>query len=197
MFITSFSSSFDRAIHWTLMEPMVENLKTYRMRESPQILLNPTAALPYVRDIVLAASQLLARGIVHMDMKLDNLLLDAADRVRLCDFGAAVKCMYPSSADGAGPTDWMQACSRRKFHGNPAHFAPEVHRLLSTPSAVSGKEPILLRVDKQPVFDCGRCIYELITAVAGRRMEERAECDADAFLKVKLQCDEKRNNRPE
>ena len=40
-------------------------------------------------DIASALTFLHSHGIVHRDLKPDNILLDASDRVKICDFGEA------------------------------------------------------------------------------------------------------------
>jgi len=67
----------------------------------------------YMRDIIMGLEYIHAIGIAHMDIKPENLLLDANDRVKLADFGVSTIC-------GHG-----QGGKIRKFSGTPAFTAPE------------------------------------------------------------------------
>merc|ERR1719410_1205638 len=67
----------------------------------------------YMRDIIMGLEYIHAIGIAHMDIKPENLLLDANDRVKLADFGVSTIC------------DHGQGGKIRKFSGTPAFTAPE------------------------------------------------------------------------
>jgi serine/threonine protein kinase len=94
-------------------------------------------------EVALQAARALAYcaclGLTHRDVKPSNLLVDAAGRVRLCDFGLAALC---SGADPARP------------YGSPGYAAPEQIADPETPDA---------RVD---VYALGCTLWHL---VVGRR----------------------------
>ncbi|CAG9464317.1 unnamed protein product [Pedinophyceae sp. YPF-701] len=73
-------------------------------------------AQEYFRQLVGAVEYLHVNGVVHGDIKPDNLLLSAQGRVKLIDFGSSV--VLPSSGD-----DTMQ-----RTYGTPAFCAPEIAR---------------------------------------------------------------------
>ena len=73
----------------------------------------------YFTQIWYAVAYIHSFGIAHMDIKLDNLLLDEYFNIKLADFGVAIDV----SATG-GFADWI--C------GTPGYIAPEVVHLLPT-----------------------------------------------------------------
>ncbi|GBG24787.1 Protein kinase, putative [Hondaea fermentalgiana] len=54
-------------------------------------------AAKYIRDIALALQKCHARGVVHMDVKLDNILCTAGNVAKLCDFGVAEQMHHPNA----------------------------------------------------------------------------------------------------
>ena len=53
--------------------------------------ITPTKALTLVTELAEVMSFLHSKGILHRDLKPDNLLLDANDHIKVCDFGLAKK----------------------------------------------------------------------------------------------------------
>jgi BR serine/threonine kinase len=70
-------------------------------------------ALDYFRQILLAVEYLHNLGIVHRDLKAENILLDACDQAKLADFGYA---------------RWVGAGLSTTSCGSPHYAAPEVVR---------------------------------------------------------------------
>lgn len=79
------------------------------------------------------------QGIIHCDVKPNNLLVDAKDRLHLTDFGLAF----------SGPADSAQ---QRGMHGTPAFMAPE--------QVASWWGPIDRRTD---VYGVGAVLFTLLT----------------------------------
>ena len=75
--------------------------------------LDPVRALRIGIDVARALEEAAARGVVHRDIKPDNIMLTLDGRVKLTDFGIA------RQAGGAGLT------SAGAFVGTPAYAAPE------------------------------------------------------------------------
>jgi [calcium/calmodulin-dependent protein kinase] kinase len=65
----------------------------------------------YLRDLVMGLEHLHALGVVHMDIKPENLILDSEDRLKIIDFGVAMIVKGDSKI--------------RKYQGTPAFTPPE------------------------------------------------------------------------
>ncbi len=83
------------------------------LREGP---LAPARALKVLRDIAEGLAEIHAKGIVHRDLKLENVLL-ARDRARLLDFGIA------RLAEAEGPGQVMTQAGM--VLGTPEYLSPE------------------------------------------------------------------------
>jgi len=78
------------------------------------------------RQVLQGLQYLHAHGVIHGDVKPDNLAFSAGGRVKLIDFGSSVVCpRRPSSAPGAPPTYDDELF---KAAGTPAFLPPEVCR---------------------------------------------------------------------
>ncbi len=72
-----------------------------RWRDVP--LLSYEDAKPWLRDMLEAAFYLQQQGIVHLDIKLNNMLVNRDGHITLCDFGCAVhlpevRCAFDTKA---------------------------------------------------------------------------------------------------
>lgn len=54
-------------------------------------------AAKYIRDLALALKKCHEKGVVHMDVKLDNILCTEDNVAKLCDFGVAEQMLHPNS----------------------------------------------------------------------------------------------------
>lgn len=95
----------------------------------------PRAAAELMLGVLDALAHAHASGVVHRDLKPSNILIDAAGRARVTDFGIAA-----SLGDGAGATP----------AGSPGYLSPE---------AVHGKSP----APSMDVFAAGLVLAELMT----------------------------------
>jgi alkyl hydroperoxide reductase subunit AhpC/predicted Ser/Thr protein kinase len=107
-----------------------------------------------------------ARGIVHGDLKPGNVMIDAADGVKIMDFGLARRRL-PEVGSSESPS-WDQE-TLQGLSGTPAYMSPEQ----------SQGQPITPASD---VFSLGLILYELIE---GRRV-----ISADNIVEVLRQLDE-------
>lgn len=76
------------------------------------------AAKAYFLQLLRALEACHAAGVVHRDVKLENILLDAQFNLKLCDFGLAVAARWGDSADDIVV---------RGESGTAMYMAPEVH----------------------------------------------------------------------
>ena len=102
-------------------------------------------------EVARALAEAHARGIVHRDVKPSNLLINAAGRVKVLDFGLALRRGGP-----AAPTDSTASATVRDVAGTLAYMAPEQAKGL----------PVDARAD---VHAFGAVLYELLS---GRRAFE-------------------------
>jgi len=104
----------------------------------------PCAVREKAREIIIRVAEALghihAHGIVHRDVKPDNILVNAEAEIRLIDFSSAI----------AGMAKWLPFV--RKSEGTPSYIAPEqIRRHRATPAA--------------DMYSLGATVYEMF---AGR-----------------------------
>jgi RNA polymerase sigma factor (sigma-70 family) len=85
-----------------------QNLEQVRHRQTVSV----TDAIRWVRDAARAVAFAHQNGIIHCDLKPSNILLDKDGRVRVTDFGLAVRVFEPDR-------------DQRLWAGTPAFMAPE------------------------------------------------------------------------
>ena len=82
----------------------------------------------YVAEIALGLSQLHLFGIVHRDLKLENVLVKRSGHIAICDFGTS-KTLKRTATDGGGGGGGDARGSQpftRSIIGTPAYMAPEM-----------------------------------------------------------------------
>jgi len=89
----------------------------------------------YASEIVAALFFLATRGVMHRDVKANNVMLNDIGHLVLCDFGSAATVFDPSCFQrviGAGGTEPERVLERRCFTvcGTEAYMAPEMRVLL-------------------------------------------------------------------
>src|SRR5262249_17309817 len=119
-----------------------ETLRALLDRDGP---LEERRAARILRDVAAAVAAAHARGVVHRDLKPDNVVLLDGDRVRVLDFGVA-KLVGPEADEG--PAITVDA----RVVGTPAYMAPE---------QVEGAT-IDARAD---VWALGVTLYELVSGI--------------------------------
>jgi serine/threonine protein kinase len=113
-------------------------------------------ALRIVRAAAEAVEHAHQRGILHRDLKPDNILLDADGRVRIADFGL-------SKQIGAGPAD--QGSERADSPANLTHSG----QILGTPSYMAPEQALGKQQALGPptdVYALGGVLYFLLTGQA-------------------------------
>ena len=129
-------------------------------------------ALSFARELADALGHAHARGVLHCDIKPENVLIDEAGHVRLSDFGIA-RWLTPSP--GA-----LTRTSR--VMGTPPYMSPE---------AMAGRTPDA-RMD---VYSLGVLLAEMITGSARLPPSERS-MDAELYAFVKRLTDPNPEGRP-
>ena len=100
--------------------------------------LPPREAVAFMLDVLEAVAAAHAAGVVHRDLKPSNILIDAAGRARVMDFGIAARIRKSGPADPTLPTE-----------GTLGYLAPE---------AASGAAPSA----SMDIFSAGVVLAELI-----------------------------------
>lgn len=120
------------------------SLKEYRANT----LVTEPMARYFFSQIISAVLYMHLHGIAHMDLRLENCLLDNNGCVRLCDFGNAMS--FSVDEDSRQITDTVR---RGMVAGTLTNMPPEMLLLQSNYSA-----------RKVDVWCCGLILYELLTA---------------------------------
>jgi len=122
-----------------LVMEFVDGVNLRQMMRDRRLL--PEEALAIVPPVCQALQYAHDQGIVHRDIKPDNLLLDKQGRVKIADFGIAK--ILGRSAPGAGET--------REVLGTPRYMAPE---------QVQQPQRVDHRAD---IYSLGIVLYEMLT----------------------------------
>jgi Protein kinase domain len=110
--------------------------------------MSPVNAAKLVAAVAHGLAAAHSRGVLHRDIKPGNILLDASEHPRLCDFGLAIQ----AGSDANLP---VEATKRRAIVGTPAYISPEV---------AAGLEATPL----SDVFSLGATLRALVTGVDPR-----------------------------
>lgn len=93
--------------------------------------LPPPIAARIIRDVARGVAAAHARGIVHRDIKPSNILLTAADKPLITDFGLSIALPPEPARDGAapGPRDGLTITAHSgRVTGTPSFMSPEQAR---------------------------------------------------------------------
>ncbi len=104
-------------------EPAASETVTLSSSDKPQTVLTPQQLLPFLEGAAAALQYAHDNGIIHLDVKPANLLLDSSDRLLLADFGVSALL-----------EDYTHA-SIHGYVGTPLYTAPE--QWLEQPRAAS------------------------------------------------------------
>ncbi len=133
----------DQGTWFIAMEMLTGEVLGDRMRRMEPSGLPPGEALSIARGCGAALEFAHACGVVHGDVKPDNVFVTTADEVRVLDFGSAASLQQSVSAEGAG-------CGRIAASATRAYASPEV-------LAGQGPEP------RDDVFSLACVIYEMLS----------------------------------
>ena len=130
-----------------ILMPILENFEEYLRREFAR--LDVKKKIAFISDVADALKFLFDYHVVHRDMKLNNLLIDAAGRIILSDFGFALQTREDMK---------MHILPTQGLGGNTQHMAPEIKRI----NLRQSKEAILVDYSKQPSFELGMIAHEIL-----------------------------------
>jgi serine/threonine protein kinase/Tol biopolymer transport system component len=123
--------------------------------------LPPRKAVEYAIQIASGLAAGHERGIVHRDIKPDNLFVTTDGRVKVLDFGVA-KMIDPDSADDATATVTLDGVQLGPVVGTAAYMSPEQARGLRTDH-------------RSDIFSAGAVLYEMLAGFAPFRRSTPAE----------------------
>lgn len=126
----------------------------------------------YFRDMILGIEYLHSQGIIHRDIKADNLLLDEDDVLKIADFGVS------EIMDPANDTITKNA-------GSPAYMAPELAAISSSISlkehaATKGIDVSSLSGKSTDIWSMGVTLYLLVFGM----LPFRSDTMVDLFDKI-------------
>ena len=128
--------------------------------------LDPSLVLEYGRQIASALEAAHAGGVVHRDLKTENVMVLPSGQVKVLDFGIARRTESPSD-------------DATLVHGKPASSELELSRtgrIVGTPRAMSPEQAVGREVDvRSDLFSLGVLLYEVLTARSpfeGRNLHE-------------------------
>ena len=101
---------------------------TLRQRHPRGTRLPPELLLPYVQQVASALQYIHDQGLIHRDVKPENMLLNAHDQVLLSDFGLVMLAPHLLSSEATEPMEQAPA-------GTAAYLAPEELRGKAQPAS--------------------------------------------------------------
>lgn len=138
----------------------------------PGPMYTPDQCRLYFRDMILGIEYLHSQGVIHRDIKADNLLLDEDEVVKIADFGVS------EILDPANDTITKNA-------GSPAYMAPELAALSSSTTlkehaASKGIDVSSLSGKSTDIWSMGVTLYLLVFGV----LPFRSHTMVDLFDKI-------------
>lgn len=90
---------------------------------------NPTpltedATRRFMRQLLAGVTHCHARGVAHLDLKLENVLLSSDDAIKIIDFGLSHQ--YAPTSTATPQADWDRSVPLRAVCGSKSYAAPEV-----------------------------------------------------------------------
>lgn len=145
---------------------MVETVKFYlympnlgvdllKILNQPPIRYQDDSALELMSNICADLASLHALGIIHADVKPENILVDAKDRPSLCDFGVSMWTRAIRAKSGGTPV----YAPPEVLHGKPWSFAGDIYSLAGVGGIVFGEaNPFLEKAPPGVAANIHNCI---------------------------------------
>lgn len=96
-----------------------------------------------------------ALGLVHRDLKAENVMLLPTGQVKVLDFGLAHQSLVPASSHGVDPSDSV------------SRTATQLGHIVGTPRSMSPEQVLGQKVDgRSDLFSLGVLLYELLTQIS-------------------------------
>ena len=122
---------------WMVMELVEGRLLSSLIAEAP---LDTASALPIFQDLAEAIAEAHAKGVLHRDLKTDNVMITPSGRAKLLDFGLA---------------RWIEPRD---------HQLTLDGQIVGTPHAMSPEQAMSLDLDhRSDLFSLGTLFYEVVT----------------------------------
>lgn len=130
-------------------------------------------------DIVQAVAHLHKNGIVHRDIKPDNLLVDSAMRLKLCDFGLASDATKVEGFVGSPPFAAPENFEREEGMTAADFCAADMYSVAMTFFALTQRQ-----VPPNPIIKTNKAFFQMTSAEQDNLLEQGDFCPPDAqFMK--------------
>ncbi len=152
---------------WIVME-LIDGPTLAELHRSGPLL--PTLAMDYGRQIASALAAAHGSGVVHRDLKTENVMVLPSGHVKVLDFGLAWHQAPDSASVGLTLPQGMPD------DGGPKVQESRPGRIVGTPRAMSPEQALGREIDaRSDLFSFGVLLYELLTArspFSGRNLTE-------------------------
>ena len=133
---------------------VMEYVEGETLREHLKQPLDSAAFYPFARQCCEALAAAHARGILHCDLKPENIMITPANEVKILDFGLAKTLPHSELSADSSPT----TSKSTNISGTPAYMSPEI---------LTEKVPD----QRSDIFSMGVVFYEALTGVNPFRAE--------------------------
>ena len=165
--VVEFYGAFQDDLHYYIMMEHCPggDLLEYMLKDKKAMSEKKTAAF-IAQPLLVTLSHMHALHIIHRDIKLENIFLDAVGRVRLGDFGLTMSMQQEAAISPVGTVEYM---------------APEVVALPPVDHVTSGRiraSSIMPTNEKVDIWALGVTIFELVTGRLPFEGRDKAEMKA-------------------
>jgi hypothetical protein len=117
----------ERGAPWLVLERVPG--RTLREELAVRGPLSPEALVPLLQGMAAALDHLHARGLVHLDLRPENVVLGPGGEVKLVDFGVAQTAGSAQESDGASSPEEIAYLAPEQTCGEPVTTATDVYAL--------------------------------------------------------------------